>query len=133
MPVKGLGKKTEQGLFSRFSRDYLIFCGDQPHADQLQQIKAIINNQQARTSHSEPFTSTAQFAINGQYGVEFLLQIIAALLAFLQFELKATFFFKAMTLSLKQLAFQLNYPLEIGRCTRCCRWRLGIFDQIRWR
>ena len=85
------------------------------------------------TSHSEPFTSPAQFAINGQYGVEFLLQIIAAFLAFLQFELKATFFFKALTLALSLLAFQLNYPLEVGRCTRCFRWRLGIFDQRRWR
>jgi len=115
MPVKELGKKTERGMFARFKLDYLVSCGDQPLADQLQQIKVIINNQQASTSHSAPFTSAAQFAINGQYGVESLLQIIAAFLAFLQFELKATFFFKAMTLSLRLLAFQLIYPLDIGR------------------
>ena len=79
------------------------------------------------------FASAAQFAINGQYGIEFLLQIIAAFLTFTQLEFKATLFFKALTLSLRQLAFQFIYPLDIGRRARCCRWRLGTFDRLRWR
>ena len=77
--------------------------------------------------------SATQLAINGQYGIELLLQIIAAFLAFIQLEFKATFFVKALTLSLRQLAFQLIYPLDIGLRARCYRWRLGIFDRRRWR
>ena len=99
----------------------------------MQQIKVINNQQQASTSSSALFTSAAQFAINGQYGIEFLLQIIAAFLAFIQIEFKAMFFFKALTLSLRQLAFQFIYPLDIGRRTRCYRWRLVAFDRRRWR
>ena len=70
---------------------------------------------------STPFTSAAQFAINGQYGIEFLLQIIAAFLAFLQIKFKVPFIFKALTLSLRQLVFQFIDPLDIALRTRYCR------------
>jgi hypothetical protein len=117
----------------RLNQDYLTTCGDRPRAVQTRQIKVIFNNRQAGPRHSEPFTFTAQFAVNGQDGIEFLLQIIAALLAFLQIEFKATFFFKVMTLSQRLLVFQFIYPLDIGLRTRCCRWRLKTFDRRRWR
>ncbi len=74
----------------------------------------------------------AQFAIDGQYGIEFLLQIIGAFLTFTQIEFKAFFFVKAMTLSQRQQAFQFIYSLDIGHRTRGYRWRLGTFDRRWW-
>jgi len=90
-------------------------------------------SRRAPTLVSAPFASAAQFAIDGQYGIEFLLQIIAAFLAFFQLEFKVPFIFKALTLSLRQLAFEFTDPLDIALRTRYCRWRIGTFDRRRWR